>query len=308
MGSMSYLWNSPAGAGDGASAYTRADWANIGKILASCKGPEGVAPGFLNELAGTVTGANTVSMNSGGAIVDGKPFYHDAAENVTIPSSVGGGNTRIDRIVLRADWTAQTVRITRIAGTDAASPTVPAVTTTSGTTYDVLLYRALVTTAGTVTLTDERAMAQVGTTGIKDANVTLAKMAANSVDASKIVDGSVGTAELANLGTTYAKLAAGACKLTNRQGGNATDWNVIGIPATNYVPTSMKMQMGGYFVGPTGSEVVTFPVAFGAKPIVFVVGIDANPARVDKTTISTTGFTALGTTNQQFFWMAFGDE
>lgn len=49
---------------------------------------------------------------------------------------------------------------------------------------------------------------QVGTAGLADLAVTLAKLAADSVDASKIVDGSVGTAELADLGVTLGKLAA----------------------------------------------------------------------------------------------------
>ena len=101
--------------------------------MAACSGWEGVAPGYKNELAGSVGGANTYNINTGGAMVDGKPYHNTATVGVNIPSAVGGGNTRIDRIVLRADWTAQTVRITRIAGTDEASPTAPAITQTPGT-------------------------------------------------------------------------------------------------------------------------------------------------------------------------------
>lgn len=158
MTEKSYLWTT-GGAGDGASTYTRADWSKISKILATCMGFEGVAPHWLLDLLGSVPGANTARINTGGAVVDGKPYDNDAAVDVTIPSAVGGGNTRIDRIVLRANWAAQTVRITRIAGTDAASPTAPVITQTSGTTYDIMLYQALVNTSGTVTLTDERVFA-----------------------------------------------------------------------------------------------------------------------------------------------------
>ena len=62
---------------------------------------------------------------TGAAIVDGKPHVCTVAGDVTVPAASGAGNTRIDRIVLRASWAAQTVRLTRIAGTDAASPTAP---------------------------------------------------------------------------------------------------------------------------------------------------------------------------------------
>lgn len=136
--------------------YTDADWSIVQSILGACSRWEGVASNYLNSLTGSVGGANTVNIASGGALVDGKVYQNTDAVAVNIPSAVGGGNTRIDRIVLRANWTAQTVRITRIAGVDAGSPTAPAITQTSGTTYDVMLYQALVDTGGTVTLTDER--------------------------------------------------------------------------------------------------------------------------------------------------------
>lgn len=120
------------------------------------RGGVGVAQGVESDLVVSVTGANTVSVAAGGALVDGKPYYSDAAVSVNIPSAVGGGNTRIDRVVLRADWTAQTIRVTRIAGTDAVSPTAPAITTSSGTTYDEKICRVLVDTSGACTVTDER--------------------------------------------------------------------------------------------------------------------------------------------------------
>jgi hypothetical protein len=189
-----------------------------------------------------VPGANTARIATGGALVDGKPYDSDANVDVNIPSAVGGGNTRIDRIVLRASWGAQTVRITRIAGTDAASPTAPAITQTPGTTYDILLYQALVNTSGTVTLTDERTFGQVATNGLADLSVTTAKIGTNQVTAAKLAasgvitgsgqfsagvvdaaalasnavtdpkinNGSVLTDKIADLAVTTAKLASGA--------------------------------------------------------------------------------------------------
>lgn len=157
MAEYSYLWSHPSQPGDGTAAMNRTDWSTQASILAACGGMEGVAANYLNSCAGTVMGANTVQIDTGGAVVDGKPYNNSAPLSINIPSTVT--YTRIDRIVLRANWSAQTVRLTRIAGTEASSPIAPAITQTSGTTYDIKLYRALVNTTGTVTLTDERTMA-----------------------------------------------------------------------------------------------------------------------------------------------------
>lgn len=267
MSEVSFLWTT-GGAGDGANTYTRSDWASIARIIAAVNASEGVAPNGLNALAGTVTGANTVSINTGYAIVDGKPYINDAAEEVNIPSAVGVGNTRIDRIVLRADWSAQTVRITRIAGSDAITPASPSITQNSGTTYDITLYRATVNTSGTVTLTDERTFGQTQTNGIADDAVTTAKIADSAVDTTQLADdavtqakidnSAVGTAQLIDANVTLAKMASnsvdtsqivaqavtsdkidtqainpnhlgdGPMALTDIQGGSATDWATPG--------------------------------------------------------------------------------
>lgn len=204
MTEKSYLWTT-GGAGDGASTYSRSDWGKVAKILAACRGFEGVAPGYLNKLAASVVAANTVRVATGGAVVDGKPYDSSAAVDVNIPSVVGAGNTRIDRIVLRASWAAQTVRVTRIAGTDAASPTVPAITQTSETTYDIMLCQALVDVGGTVTITDERVWAEIGS-----AIITNAMIAASAVAETQIATDAVTTSKILALNVTGAKIAAAA--------------------------------------------------------------------------------------------------
>ena len=194
MAEKSLFWTT-GGAGDGASTYTRADFALAFKLAAACRAFQGVAPNYLNELVGSAPAVNTARIGTGGAIVDGKPYENSAPVDVNVPSAVGGGNTRIDRIVLRADWTAQTVRITRIAGTDAISPTAPAITQTSETTYDIMLYQVLVTVGGALTLTDERVMADIA-----DGEIVNAMMAADSVD----------TIQIKALAVTPPKLATGS--------------------------------------------------------------------------------------------------
>jgi len=258
------------------ASYTQAIAAKAWAIMAACYNFEGVAPSYLNALVGSVPGVNTARIGTGGAVVDGQWYKNDAAYDVTIPSAVGGGNTRIDRVVLRVTWASFQCVITRIAGTDAASPVAPAITQTPGTTYDILLYQALVNTGGTVTLTDERVYAWVADAGIATnavttakilaANVTLAKMAANSIDSDQYVDGSI----------DYEHDSAGASKVTGRVGGSATEWGTVGT--TNYVPTSARIQVGAAVVGAGGNVSISFPVAFAFSPIVVITVRTANRA------------------------------
>lgn len=112
----------------------------------------GVFLGFLNDLAPTSVGVSPVAINSGGGIVYGTVYKNTSSVNVAIPTPAG--STRIDRIVLRKSWAAQTIRLTRIAGAEGgAAPTmvqIPAVT------WDVPIARASITTGGVITITDDR--------------------------------------------------------------------------------------------------------------------------------------------------------
>lgn len=236
MAEFSGFWTTnAAGSGHQVASYTQAHWSDAADIIGSVRSNNGIAAGYLNSLAGTVTGPNTVSIDTGGAVVDGKWYKNDSAKVINIPSAVGGGNTRIDRIVLRADWSDFKVEITRIAGTDAANPVSPAITQNSGTIYDIPLYRAVVNTSGTVTLIDERQFGQVPENGIADnavstlkiapgavttlrladgalaaSTVGRAKMADGFVNSSKIADGHVIESKIADGAVTSAKIATGA--------------------------------------------------------------------------------------------------
>jgi hypothetical protein len=299
MSELSGLWTTTAGAptGDQQVSYTQAQWSTILKIAGACMGSEGVAADYLNELAGTVTGANTVSINTGGAMVDGKWYENGAAVSVTVPSAVGGGNTRKDRIVLRCSWAGYAERITLLPGVDAASPTAPAITQTSGTTYDIPLYIATVTTAGTVTLTDERGFALINTAELADAAVTLAKMAADSVDDTKAGN----------------RVPA----LTRRQGGSATVWKTQGT--TNYTPTMVRQQCGAALVyisagTKTDAGAITFPVAFSQTPLLLLTCDPEGVAAINTLTASAATITATLQANAgvdmpvTVHWLAIGPE
>lgn len=285
MTELSGFWTtSGTPTGHQQSAYTQSHWSQAATILAGCAGFEGVAPGYKNKLAGTVTGANTVQIDTGGAVVDGKWYDNSAAASVNIPSATGAGNTRIDRIVLRANWAGFTVSVTRIAGTDATTPTAPAITQSSGTTYDIELYQALVDTSGTVTLTDERTFSvpttdnstteiASGAIRVKDLGISSAKLAANAVIAGKLADGAVDTtARLANDIVDDTKVGNRVIQLYRRQGGSSASWASAGT--TTQTPTTVRMQVGATSFTITagnqdGQVTITFPVAFSDVPLVY---------------------------------------
>lgn len=188
MAELSGFWTTEdtTPVGHQVASYTDVIASTAWRIIAACAGHQGVAPGFLNELVGSVQGANTVRIGTGAALVDGQWYINDSPQDINIPSAVGAGNTRIDRLVVRITWANYEAALTRIAGVDAASPTAPALVQNSGVVYDLPLYQVLVDTSGTVTLTDERLIAQVGTSGIKDNAVTNGKLDDDAVTPAKL--------------------------------------------------------------------------------------------------------------------------
>ena len=289
MAERSFLWTTN-NTGDGTgTGYTQTDASNIFEITAQCFGRNGVAPNYLNELS-AFGSTNNARIDTGAAMVDGKPYKNDAYVNVSIPSAVGGGNTRIDRIVLRCSWSAQTVRVTRIAGTDAASPTAPLISQNSGTVYDIRICQARVDTVGTVTITDERDMAQVDT----------GEIAENAVDDTRVGN----------------KVP----QFYRRQGGSSTDWSSNGT--ATYTPGYVRMQAGASSItistGTSNNLSITFPVAFSNIPLV-LVGLITNSSsqiwNIGATSVTATGFTAratrtatTGTDIVGFNWLAIGQE
>ena len=151
MAEISLEWSGTL-TGD-AGPYSDDNWSDRWrKLFTNDRTTQGVLPNYENELE--ITGAATpISVNTGAALVDGKFYENTTAVTVAIPSPAV--STRVDRIVLRKSWVAQTVRITRIEGVEGG--VAPAITQTDGTTWDIPLYQVTITTGGAITLTDERA-------------------------------------------------------------------------------------------------------------------------------------------------------
>jgi hypothetical protein len=256
-------------AGDQVSGYTQAHWSTALAILAACSGKIGIAPGYRSNLAPSVGGANLVNIAAGGAVVDGKWHDSDATVGVTIPSAVGGGNTRIDRIVVRVGWAGFTARVTRIAGVDASSPTAPAITTTSGTTYDIKICQVTVDTSGACTISlDERewAMVPVDDSTIENASGTL-QVPVAGIDTLQLAPGAVETDKLDDDAVDDSKAGDRVPQFYRRQGGSSSNWHSAGT--TTYIPTAVRMQAGSFVVTDGSGTQINFPVAFNEPPLVF---------------------------------------
>jgi len=104
-----------------------------------------------------------------------------------------------------------------------------------------------------------------------DNSIDQAHMGANSVDSAQYVDASIDTAHLAADSVDDTKVGNRVPALTRRQGGSATNWNTAGT--TGYTPTTVRMQTGVATV--TTFATITFPTAFSAIPLVLVSLIDS---------------------------------
>lgn len=144
-----------------AGPYSADDWQGMyWALLLRDRTTQGYVRDYLNGLAPTAAGgaASPVTVETGAGINDGSFYHNSVAVEVVIPTPVG--DTRIDRIVLRKSWAAQTIRITRIVGVEGGA--APAITQTDGVTWDVPICQAQITVGGVVTVTDERSIAIAG--------------------------------------------------------------------------------------------------------------------------------------------------
>ena len=200
MTEFSRFWDS-SGTGDGdAGGVTEAQWNEGWRAFAGQEATNlgAIFPDYLNELA--PTGSSTpVAINTGAANVYG--FIYTNSASVDVAVGTPSGDTRIDRIVLRASWSAQTVRITLVAGSEGGA--APALTQSASTTWDIPICQVSITTGGSITLTDERGW--LNTVG--DGDITLVKMAVNSIDSDQYVDASIDTAHIAADQITSALIA-----------------------------------------------------------------------------------------------------
>jgi len=164
-----------------ANADYESPFVDIGlRMLFNGDEDRGVLKNWANELA--VTGVATpVQVDTGGAIVYGMPYENTVAVNVAVISPTF--DTRQDLIVLRRDWAAQEIRITKIDGLEGGG--VPAHVQSpapDGTgIYDIPLASLSTTIGGVITVTDLREFCLFGTTPA-DGAIDTAQLDNDSVD------------------------------------------------------------------------------------------------------------------------------
>lgn len=128
-----------------AGPFSAAEWQQIWKYIIGADGARSNVGPFLGSGTqpddGLKVQAKTVPNTQievliGSALVQGIFYLNDATVSFTIAANASG-NPRIDTVILRADYTAQTVRLFVLQGTPAASPTPPALTQSAGVTWEI---------------------------------------------------------------------------------------------------------------------------------------------------------------------------
>lgn len=123
----------------------------------------GVLNGALNQLQvyADSTGLQC-KVKSGQAWMEGHFFQSDAEEVLPI-STADSTNPRIDRVIVRVDWVADTIQLSVLQGVPATSPTAPALTQNTSR-WEISLAQvrvnAGVTTIASGNITDERTFSQ----------------------------------------------------------------------------------------------------------------------------------------------------
>lgn len=237
------------------SPYSSDLWHRLWQTMFSRADNEGVLNEIDDELV--VAGvAGGVSVATGKALVDGSLYESDAAVSLTIPTPVT--DPRIDRIVVQKDWSTKTIRVARVAGTENASPTAPALTQTDLTIWEIPLAQALITTAGVITVTDEREEVRTRLATIDTAIVEIETFVAT---------GSEAQVDFSNIPSTFTNLLVLGNILSSPGGGSAARIQLNGDgDSANY-----NRQLFGRF----SSGVIDASSGLGDLPSINTIGSEA---------------------------------
>jgi hypothetical protein len=91
---------------------------------------------FSLEVTPVAIPSMNVELKIGAAMLRGVVYVNDATITLAIAANASG-NSRIDTVVLRYDYVAQTIRAVVRQGTPAASPVPPTLTQSAGTTWEI---------------------------------------------------------------------------------------------------------------------------------------------------------------------------
>lgn len=180
----------PFDAGLGAG-WTEANWSQMARYLLT----SGVIPqsqglpvldGNPLQVFGDSSGMQ-VKVRSGASWILGHLYQNDVQETLAIAAS-NGTNPRIDRIIIRLNWTTNVIDTAVLTGTPAVTPVAPALTQ-SATVWEISLAQVLVgaavITIAAGSVTDERSyagsvdnpvLAKVDLTGAAVASIDVASL------------------------------------------------------------------------------------------------------------------------------------
>lgn len=152
MVETSQPWDGILGGDATRAPYSAQEWLDMYADMFRSYANKGVIQSVTGELA--VTGAvSPVSVAAGSSLVLGRWHRSSAVVQFAI-STPGAGTTRTDRIVVRSDYVAYTVRLVRLTG--AGGGAEPALTQTPGVRWEIPLAKVSIDDTGAITLTDER--------------------------------------------------------------------------------------------------------------------------------------------------------
>jgi len=209
----------------------------------------GVLSNILNELSATVTdnGAGTsddIVINTGAGMCYGFRYENDASVTLT-PTKPAVGDTG-GRVVLRADWTAQTVRLALVENTDGTAA-IPALTQTASTTWEIPLYSYVIETDGDIKDTG-------GTAGqVTDTRSFIIAPGAGMVKLREFTgDGTTGAISWVNIQQDLTHLRIVGQAQTDNATAESLDFTIDGL-VTNYsYLKSVETQAGTTNTGTTG--------------------------------------------------------
>lgn len=117
--------------------------------------------GIMGTFNGSAFSATRVAGARQMLIVAGKCYAPGVRGELTVDTATtassanSSGNPRIDLVVARFNWSANTVTLVTLEGTPAANPSPPAMTQTPGTTFDVPIRQSVLASgAGEYTVAD----------------------------------------------------------------------------------------------------------------------------------------------------------
>lgn len=236
----------PFDSGAGANVQ-EAQWAEMAEWWLG----SGVVEGELDDLEVFADASGMLVKVRAGKFWSKGHYFKSTAEESLVIGAADGANDRIDRVVVRVDWSGNTVDLAVLQGTPAGSPSAPALTQ-SATTWEIslaqVLVEAAVVTIAADKVTDERTYASAT---LATGGVATAKLAADSVDDTKAGNR--------------------VPQFYRRQGGSASNWGTMGT--TDYTPTTVRIQAGSVITDGDGVVTVTFPVAFSDVPLIITTPV-----------------------------------